>query len=190
MKHIVLDSSWHQQKQAGLSASIYSKVLKMMFIQPDMKLQSSTCSLRLPFDFLNSADTYALMSKLFQEHAHKLPFKLIIEMPDKLVCQNSKAVKLYKKLLDDYNIELAIFEFIGENTDYHYLQDIRPTYIKGGKDYFLGQSERSLNALKLITNSIGIDIIATSVTDTNTLHQLQEKEIYIVQGRVTEMLEK
>lgn len=176
--------------QAGLGSSIYSKVLEMMFIQPDMKLQSSTCSLRLPFDFLNSPDTYNDMSKLFQEYAHKLPFKLVIEMPDKLVNQNSKAVKLYKKLLDEYNIGLAIFEFIGESTDYQYLQDLRPTYIKGEKDYFLGQGEQSLSALKLITNSIGIDLIATSVMDTNTLRELQEKEVYIVQGRVTEMLEK
>lgn len=174
--------------QAGLGSSIYTKILDMMFMQPDMKLQSSTCSLRLPFDFLNSKDTYEHMNELFNAHAQKLPFKLIIEMPDKLVRQNSESMKLYKKLLDKHNIGLAIFEFIGESTDYQYLQDLRPTYIKGEKDYFLGQSEQGLSALKLITESIGIDLIATSVMDMETLHALREKDITIIQGRATEML--
>jgi len=176
--------------QAGLGSSIYTKILDMMFIQPDMKLQSSTCSLRLPFDFLDSKETYSHMRKLFKEHAKKLPFKLVIEMPDKLISQNSEAVKLYKELLDEYNIELAVFDFIGESTDYQYLQDLRPSYIKGEKDYFLGQSDQGLSALKLITDSIGIDLIATSVMDMDTLHELQAKDVTIVQGRATEMLEK
>jgi len=176
--------------QAGLGGDIYTKILEMMFIQPDMKLQSSTCSLRLPFDFLDSKKTYEHMSKLFKEHAKKLPFKLIIEMPDKLLRQNSESIKLYKELLQRYNIDLAIFEFIGESTDYQYLQDLRPVYIKGEKDYFLGQSEQGLSALKLITDSIGIELIATGVMDMETLKKLQDKDIYIIQGRATEMLEK
>jgi len=176
--------------QAGLGSNIYAKVLDMMFIQPDMTLQSSTCSLRLPFDYLDSPDTYDHMSKLFKDHAKKLPFKLIIEMPDKLLRQNSELIKLYKKLLDEHDIGLGIYEFIGESTDYQYLQDLRPTYIKGEKEYFLGQSEQGLSALKLITDALGIDLIATGVMDMDTLRELLEKEVYIVQGRATEMLEK
>jgi EAL domain-containing protein (putative c-di-GMP-specific phosphodiesterase class I) len=155
-----------------------------------MKLQSSTCSLRLPFDFLDSKETYSHMRALFKEHSKKLPFKLVIEMPDKLISQNSEAVKLYKELLDEYNIELAVFDFIGESTDYQYLQELRPSYIKGEKDYFLGQSEQGLSALKLITDSMGIDLIATGVMDMDTLHSLQAKYINIVQGRATEMIER
>ena len=174
--------------QAGLGTDIYTKVLDMIFTQPDMKLKSSTCSLRLPCDFLESVETYEQMSTLFRNHAKKLPFKLIIEMPDKLVSQNSEGVKLYKHLLQEHNIELAIFEFIGESTDYGYLQDLRPTYIKAEKDYFLGQSEQGLSALKLITDALGIDLIATGVMDAQTLKELQAKDIHIIQGRATEML--
>ena len=174
--------------QAGLGNSIYTKILDMIFIQPDMKLKNSTCSLRLPFDFLDAQETYEHMSKLFKEHAKKLPFKLIIEMPDKLVRQNSETVKLYKKLLQKHNIELAIFEFIGESTDYQYLQDLRPTYIKGEKDYFLGQNQQALSAFKLITDALEIDLIATGVMDMDTLKELQAKDVHIIQGRATEML--
>lgn len=176
--------------QAGLGKDIYTKILDMMFIQPDMRLQNSTCSLRLPYDYLYPKDTYDHMVELFQKYGEKLPFKLIIEMPDKLISQNSESIKLYKELLAKYNFEMAVFEFIGESSDYKYLQDLRPAYIKGEADYYLNQSEQSLSALRLITDSVGIELIATGVMDMNTLKELEKKDIHIIQGRATEMLEK
>jgi diguanylate cyclase (GGDEF)-like protein len=176
--------------QAGLGKDIYTKILDMMFIQPDMRLKNSTCSLRLPYDFLYPKDTYDHMVELFEKYAEKLPFKLIIEMPDKLISQNSESIKLYKELLAKYNFEIAVFEFIGESSDYKYLQDLRPAYIKGEADYYLNQSEQSLSALRLITDSVGIELIATGVMDINTLKELEKKDIHVIQGRATEMLEK
>lgn len=175
--------------QTGQSKNIYRKILEMMFMQPDKMLQYSICSLRLPYDFLNDTDTFDHMSKLFNSYGDNLPFKLIIEMPDKLISQNSQLVKQYKSLLKGHNFELAIFEFIGESTDYQYLQDLRPNYIKAESIYFLGQNEQSLNALKLITDSLGISLIATGVMDMQTLNKLQDKNITIIQGRATEMIE-
>ncbi len=174
--------------QAGLGKDIYTKILDMIFTQPDIELKNSTCSLRLPYDFLYPKDTYDYMVKLFDKYAQKLPFKLIIEMPDKLISQNSESIKLYKELLERYNFEMAVFEFIGESHDYQYLQDLRPAYIKGEADYYLNQSEQGLSALRLITDSIGIDLIATGVMDTDTLEELEKRDIHIVQGRITENL--
>jgi len=176
--------------QAGLGKNIYKKILDLMFTQPDMRLQNSTCSLRLPYDYLDSQETYDHMYKLFHSYAQKLPFKLIIEMPDKLISQNSKSIKLYKELLEKFNFEMAVFEFIGESSDYQYLQDLRPAYIKGEADYYLNQSEQGLAALRLITDSVGISLIATSVMDMDTYAELKKKDIHIIQGRATEMLER
>jgi diguanylate cyclase (GGDEF)-like protein len=175
--------------QAGLSYKIYQNILNMMFKMPDMRLKGSTCSLRLPYDYLELKETYTQMSELFQVHALTLPFKLIIEMPDKLVRQNSEHIKLYKALFEKYNIEMGVFEFIGESVDYQYLQDLRPVYIKGETSYFLSQSDQALSALRLITDTVGISLIAAGVMDMQTLHKLEEKGIHIVQGRVTEMIE-
>jgi len=174
--------------QAGLGKDIYSKILDMMFIQPDMTLKGSTCSLRLPYDFLDSKDTYYQMVELFKSHASKLPFKLIFEMPDKLISQNSETVTLYKELFNKYGFDIAVFEFIGESGEYTYLQQLHPAYIKGEADYFLNQSEQSLAALRLITDSVGIALIATGVMDVETLEELDRRGINIIQGRATEML--
>ena len=176
--------------QTGQSTNIYRKILDMMFMQPDKTLQHSVCSLRLPYSFLNNTDTFDHISKLFNTYGDNLPFKLIIEMPDKLISQNSELIKLYKNLLQEHNFELAIFEFIGESNDYQYLQDLRPSYIKAESSYFLGQSDQGLSALKLITDSLGISLIATGVIDIQTLNDLKDRDITIVQGRVTEMIEQ
>ena len=107
--------------QAGLSNDVYETVLTMLFKEPETKLHNSVCSLRLPYEYLTLSSTYEQMKALFITYAKKLPLKLIIEMPDKLISQNTELVQDYKKLLEKYNIDLGIFEFIGESKDYQYL---------------------------------------------------------------------
>ncbi len=174
--------------QVGLSSKIYQNIIDMIFASPDMRLKGKTCSIRLSYEYLNHQNTYLKLTTLFKKHASKLPFKLVIEMPDKLVRQNSEQIKLYKKLFEDYNIEMGIFEFIGENVDYQYLQDLRPLYIKAEANYFINQSDQAISALRLITDTVGISLVATSVMDMTTLKKLKEKDIYIVQGRITETI--
>jgi EAL domain-containing protein (putative c-di-GMP-specific phosphodiesterase class I) len=83
---------------------------------------------------------------------------------------------------------MGLFEFIGESSDYNYLQTLRPVYIKGESSYFLTQSEQSISALKLITDAVGISLIASGVMDKETLKELHKQEIFVIQGRVTELL--
>ncbi len=174
--------------QVGLSSKIYQNVINMIFMLPDMRLKGKTCSLRLSYEYLVEQDTYMELSDLFRSYASKLPFKLVIEIPDKLVRQNSEQIKLYKKLFETYNIEMGIFEFIGENVDYQYLQDIRPLYIKAEASYFIGQSDQAISALRLITDTVGISLIAASVMDITTLNKLKEKGVYIIQGPAAETI--
>ena len=174
--------------QVGLSSKIYQNIINMMFMLPDMRLQGKTCSLRLSYEYLNESSTYEELSQLFKSYASNLPFKLIIEIPDKLVHKHSEQVKLYKKLFETYDIEMGIFEFIGENIDYQYLQDIRPVYIKAEADYFISQSDQAISSLRLITDTVGISLVATSVMDMVALNKLKEKDIHIIQGRAAEIV--
>jgi len=175
--------------RAGLSNAIYSNILHKMFQTPDMTLKGSVCSLRLSYEYLELQETYEELYSLLNKFGSKLPLKLILEIPDKLMRQNSQNIQAYKALFEKYNIEIGIYEFIGESQDYHYLQDLRPVYIKAESSYFLTQSYQSISALRLITDTLGISLIASGVMDMETLHKLKEKDIHIVQGRVTEMLE-
>ena len=174
--------------QTGLSDDIYRNVLNMLFKHNDNGFNNEICSLRLPYEFLTLSSTYDEMKSILNTYSSQLSFKLIIEMPDKLVSQNSKLVKDYKKLFEKNSIEMGVFEFIGESTDYQYFQELRPVYIKGESSYFLSQSDKSLSALRLITDSIGISLIASGVMDLDTLEELKQKDINIIQGKATELI--
>ena len=175
--------------QAGLSSEIYKNVLNMMFKTPDPKLKDSVCSLRLSYEYLDLRDTYKELSELFRLYADKLPFKLIIEIPDKMFSKNTIPIREYKALFEKYNIDMGVYEFIGESVDYQYLQDLRPVYIKGESSYFISQSDQALSALRLITDTVGISLIATGVMDMETLEKLEAKDVHVIQGRATEMIE-
>lgn len=174
--------------QAGLSSEVYRSVIKKMFTAPDPRLKSESYSLRLSYDYLDTLESYHELYILCKNYANKLPFRLIIEMPDKLVRGNSEQIKLYKTLFQRYGIEMGIYEFIGEGDDYHYLQDLRPMYIKAEASYFLSESEQSFSALKLITDTVGIELIASSVMELETLEQLKQKEVFSIQGKASELI--
>ena len=175
--------------EAGLSYKIYKNILNLLFKTPQIVLKAKTYALRLPLEYLEATNSYSEISTLLQTNATTLPFKLIIELPDKLVNHNSALIMQYKKLFDMYNIDIGIFEFIGESDDYQYLQNIKPVYIKGEGSYFLTQNTQSLSALRLITDSVDISIIAVGIMDIKILKELQKKGIELFQGKVTEGLE-
>ncbi|MBW6488370.1 LapD/MoxY N-terminal periplasmic domain-containing protein [Sulfurimonas sp.] len=175
--------------QSGLSCNIYKKIVDMLFKNSSMMLSASTYSLRLPHEYLEDKDTYGNLSELLRANAALLTFKVIIELPDRLVRQDSKLIREYIELFRKYGISIGIFEFIGESKDYGYLQELRPVYIKGESSYFLTQSDQSLSALRLITDTLGISLIAVGVSDTLTLEKLKARDIHIVQGKVTEMVD-
>ncbi|MBA3026093.1 MAG: diguanylate cyclase [Sulfurimonas sp.] len=172
--------------QAGLSNKIYQNIIQMLFKNTDPKLKGSVCSIRLSFEYLELQETYDEIASLLKVYGSKFPLKLIIEMPDKLVRKNTKDVKDFKALFEKYNIDMGIYEFIGESNDYQYLRDLRPLYIKAESSYFLTQSQQSLSALRLITDTVGISLIATGVMDLETLKQLNEKDIHTIQGKASD----
>jgi len=174
--------------QAGLSNSIYTTVLKMLFTKQESSRKDKHYSLRLAYEFLILEESFTMMQKLFKKHAKELNFGLIIEIPDKLTQKHPKLTREYQTLFQNYTIQLGIFEFIGESQDYQYLQELRPTYIKGESSYFLTQSEQSVTALRLITDSIGTVLIATGVMTQEVLTNLSNKGVDTIQGRATDLL--
>ena len=103
--------------------------------------------------------------------------------------QDSKLIRDYIALFRKFGIDIGVFEFIGESSDYQYLQDLRPAYIKGESSYFLTQNTQSLSALRLITDTVGIAVIAVGVVDMENLEELKARDIHTAQGQVTELLE-
>jgi len=177
-----------QANQIGLGNKIYQNALEMLFMQPNGDFKNSTSALRLSHTYLLQEGCYEKMRELFKHYAKDLMFKLIIEIPDKLANTHSALVNNYKRLFEKYGIEMGIFEFIGESGEFQYLQELRPKYIKAEAEYFLSKTPQTLSPLKLITDSIGITLIATSVMDEENLAKLQDNGIDIIQGKASETI--
>lgn len=174
--------------QIGLSNDIYKTVVDMLLKSSTKMLSPGVYALRLPREYLESAQTYKELDDLLRANAALLGFKLIIELPDRFVREDSKLVRQYIEMFRKYSIQIGIFEFIGDSEEYVYLQQTRPKYIKGESSYFLSQSHNSLLALKLITDAMDISLIAVGVADLEAVESLDKMGIHIVQGPVTELL--
>ena len=174
--------------QTGMVDDIYKKVLLLLFGRYNTVFEGKVCSLRLSNEFLQDSATFGFIQELLAQKAKYLRFKLIIEIPDRYITKYEENAYLYKELFAKYGIEMGIFEFIGEQEDYKYLQEFKPFYIKSQQEFFLTLDIHNMRALKMLADSIDIDLIAVGVMDKESLKKLQERDIYIVQGKVTELL--
>ena len=172
----------------GLDIEIYKKAVEKLLTNPSRELKGTICSLRLSNRYLDHAETFDELKSLLERHAKYLPFKLIIELPDSLLSSDSEHLHAYKKLFEKYDIKIGVFEFIGNATNYSYLKELRPAYIKAELNYFVGQSNLNVSSLQVVTDSIGIDLIATSVMNTDFLSDLKSRNVTIIQGPASEMI--
>lgn len=171
--------------QLKLSHQIYNNVLKSIFILENKQLKKETLSFRLPYDYLEDRTNYHFLTKLLKTTKNNVS-NLIIEIPDSFAYKNPTFTHIYKELFEKYKINIGVYEFINEGVDYKYLQDLRPIYIKAEAQYFLTQNNDTLSAIRLLTDTLNISLIATSVMDTSTLNRLMQKNINTIQGKVTE----
>ena len=168
--------------QIGLCSRIHHKTLEMLFKKPPRALIGNTCSFKLSMNSLEQQEMYEELSRFFETYIADLPFKMIIEIPDRIAAKNLNKILQYKKLFEHFDVDIALYDFIGENEDHNYLEKLHPVYIKGDMDYFLNQSEQSLSTLRLLTESIGSAIIANNVNNDEAVQKLYKIGIFLTEG--------
>jgi len=172
--------------QTLLSNDIYNKVIEKLLTIPNKNISQGNYAFRLSKEYLEDISTYSNLNNLLQLYAKTVTFNLIFELPDRFLHKNQDLATKYIKLFKEFNIQIGIYEFICESYDYQYLQDIKPIYIKADSSYFINKHYRALSTLRLITDTIGIKLIATGVENMQILKKLKEKEIYIIQGKIVD----
>jgi len=170
----------------GLTPAIYQHILKHILEQPMQTLKGKRCALRLPSEYLLAQSTLDDITNLLDQHNKPLPFDLIVEFPDYITHSNSALVQTYATLFRRFNINIGVYQFTGEASNFNYLKELQPQYIKADTNFLLDQSAQSMAALQIITDTVGIDLVATGVRTKEELNQLEALKVTIVQGRVTE----
>lgn len=174
----------------GLVGNMYIVTLRELITKRHKELDGTRCSIRLSNDFIKEEKAFKELSTLFAEHAKTLKFKLSFEVTDNFAINNTVVVKSFVNLFKKYGFEFGINSFTGESNDFTYLQDLNPIFIKADCAFLLDQSQDSMSAIHVITDSLSIDIIATFVKTKEELDQLQAMHINSVQGPITDIIQE
>jgi len=172
----------------GLVSKMYIVTLRDLITQRHEELDGSLCSIRLSNEFIKESKSYLELSSLFDKHAKTLKFKLSFEVSDTFAINNTAAVKHFVELFAKYGFGFGINSFTGESSDFTYLKQLNPKFLKADCAFLLDQSKDSMSALQVITDSLGIEIIATFVKTQEELERLQEMHINSVQGPITDSI--
>ena len=170
----------------GLVGKMYIVALQNLLTNKHPEIDGATCSIRLSNEFLKDNNTFQELSDLFAKYAKTLNFKLYFEVTDTFATQNTALLKAYTELFKKYHYGFGLNSFMGESSDFTYLKILNPEFIKADISFLLDQSEDSMNALQVITESLGISIIATFVKTQEELEQLHKLKIVKVQGPITD----
>ncbi|MEA2111359.1 MAG: LapD/MoxY N-terminal periplasmic domain-containing protein [Campylobacterota bacterium] len=172
----------------GLIQKIYMYILEKLFKSPPQKRNSTLYSIRLSSEFLKAPHSYDDLQKLFKLYSTEFSSMIAFEISDTIVLKNLEVVKSFDTLFDRFGYKIGINEFTGESKDYAYLRDIRPQFIKADASFFLDQSSESMSALQVLTDSLGIELIATGVKEEEVLKELKVLKITTIQGPLAEQL--
>jgi len=172
----------------GLVSKIYIVALRDLITKQHGEIKNSICSIRLSNEFIRDPLAFENLSALLREHAKSLNFKLSFEVSDNFSIHNTAMVKGYVELFKQYGFSFGINSFTGESSDFSYLKELNPTFIKADTSFLLDQSKDSMSALQVITDSLGIDIISTFVKTQEELNTLNSMHVYKVQGPITDTI--
>jgi len=172
----------------GLVGELFTSVIKDILTHNYDELNDGMCSIRLSNEFIKDVHSLDSLSKLFSRYAKKQNYKLFFEIADSFAIKNEQLVKSFVDLFEKYGFGFAINSFTGESSDFRYLKELNPMYIKVDSRFLLDQSEESMSSLQVIVDSLGIEIVATFVNSLNEVASLGDKNVTLIQGPATDLL--
>jgi len=172
----------------GMVSKMYMAALQELIVKEHPELDNTLCCVRLSNEFIKDTQSFEALSSLLKEHLKSLSFKLSFEIADTFAVRNPMLVKSFIELFKLHGCGFGFNSFTGESDDFAYLKVFNPDFIKADASFLLDQSRDSMNAIQIITDSLGIKIIATFVQTQEELQALNALGIYKVQGPITDSI--
>jgi len=172
----------------GLVSKMYIVALERLITARHEELNDTLCSIRLSNEFIKDPQAFSELSSLFEKYAKTLNFKIFFEVSDNFAINNTQIVKSFVELFSKYGFGFGINSFTGESDDFAYLKELNPAFLKADVSFLLDQSHDSMSAIQVVTDSLGIEIIASFVKTQEELNKLTSTHITMVQGPITDTL--
>jgi len=172
----------------GLVSKVYLRTLNTLLTKEYEELNGTICSIRLSNEFMKDNKSFNELSNLFEKNSKTLNFKILFEVSDNFAFHNTATLKLFVDLFHKYGFSFGINSFTGESKEFKYLKSLNPRFLKADCAFLLDQSKDSMSAIQVITDSLGIEIIATFVKTQEELKKLEDIHIYNIQGPITDSI--
>jgi len=139
-------------------------------------------ALNISLSFIKDAQSLLWLKKTFRSFNQTLSF----ELSNHDLLTSIDAAITFAKSIQDSGHSFGIDRFTIDESNLHYLQALKPSYIKIDSHYLYdmlcNQSGVQNNALQIMTHSLGITIIATSIEDEELKDALVKTGITHFQG--------
>ncbi|MEJ5168147.1 MAG: LapD/MoxY N-terminal periplasmic domain-containing protein [Arcobacteraceae bacterium] len=172
--------------ELGMVKDVYLYVIKKVLTSKNYK-SNTPLTIQISSQFIDDMDTYEKLKLLFESTQGQIKCSIIFEIPESVINKHYESSLLYIKLFKEYGFGFGINSFIADSSDYQYLKDLKPAFVKADKQYLL-DTEQNINVLKIVLESLGIKLIATGVNDIEEIKKLHKKGIDIVAGMVVDKL--
>jgi diguanylate cyclase (GGDEF)-like protein len=170
----------------GFSTKIYMHILETLFTNDDQNHNPYTYSIRLSNEFLKDASSFIYMENLFKKYAKRSKSELIFEISNSFCANHTLIASGYATLFKEYGFDLCINSYTSEFSDLTYLRTLSPKMLKADISFLLDLTPESINSLHVIANSLGIDLVATTVKTKEEVQKLESINIKTIQGPATE----
>ena len=168
----------------GHSVDMHIAVLKEL-LSKESQYKDTRCTFKLPNEFFREENSLESLENLLREYHTSGNIKLSFEIADNFIIKNLQLVKSFVNIFNRYGYGFGIYAFTGESYDYSYLKELNPSFIKADCAFLFDQSDESMNALFLITNSLGIELIATLINSEDDVKHLNLLHIDLIQIKVS-----
>ena len=172
----------------GLVTQMFLVSIRELLSQQEERLTGSTCSVRLSNEFMKDVHSLDALSEILKKDIKKIDFNLVFEVSNSFAIHNPQLVKSFVTMFRKYNVAFGINSFTGESHDLTYLKELSPAFLKIDASYLLDQPEEAMSALQVMSDSLGIKIVATFVQNNDEVEKLARMNISLLQGPVTDKL--
>jgi len=155
---------------------VYMNVIKKVL---NNSHEATPIVIYLPFNFIECIESYNCFKKMLETLNKQANRKIIFEITeDSLIKKYNCSVQIIE-LIRSFGYDFAVSSFIASSDDYTFLKELKPRYIKASKNFIL-DSLQNINLIKIIMESIGLDIVVVDVESEEEIEELNRLNLYTI----------
>ena len=162
---------------------------KVIDIAIKLANRGNSIAINIATSFIKNSENLYWLENIFKQFI-SLKLQLSFESSNYAIIHNLDNYINFSKLLQKYGYDFGIDNFNITDINLNYLQNLKPSYIKANKSFYIDMHDKGKNSsyesFNILTKSLDIKIIATAVENEEESENLKEIPIHLMQGSFIE----